>query len=164
MYYDYRPQDTTSVSPANTTKYDKYQTARQLTKAIGDAQEVLATATTVFPFTLFPDTVMLDRTKLTVTHRSFFGIAEVASIRIEDILNVTANVGPFFGSLMVTTRFFDTQQKPYVVNWLWRSDAVKMKRVLQGYILATQRKIDCSALNTHELAAMLDELGRGGPD
>lgn len=163
MFYDYRPQ---SIPPvvAQSGKYSKYQTERELTKAIGASQEVLATATTVFPFTLFPDTVILDRTKLTVTHRSFFAVAEVVSIHIQDILNVTANVGPFFGSLIITTRFFDTAPKPYEVNWLWRNDAIRIKRILQGYIIATQRKIDCSALNTHELSTMLDELGRGGSD
>jgi hypothetical protein len=160
MDYNYRPQGPTPVQ-TNHINYEKYEAARQLTKAIGDSQEVLADATTVFPFTMFPDTITVDRTKLTVTHRSFFAVAEVMSIRIEDILNVTANVGPFFGSLQISTRFFDTQQKPYVVDWLWRSDAEKIKRILQGYILATQQQIDCSALSTKELATMLDELGRG---
>jgi hypothetical protein len=144
-------------------RYDKYNAEKQLTQAIGSAHEVLSSATTVFPFTLFPDTITIDRTKLTVAHRSFFGVAEVMSMNVEDVLNVTANVGPFFGSLRITTRFFDPG-KPYEINWLWRADAVKLKRILQGYILAMQRKIDCSALTTGELTRLLDELGQGAPD
>jgi hypothetical protein len=144
-------------------RYDRYNAEKQLAQAIGSAHEVLATATTVFPFTLFPDTITIDRTKLTVAHRSFFSVAEVMSINVEDVLNVTANVGPFFGSLRITTRFFDPG-KPYEVNWLRRADAIKLKRVLQGYILAIQRRIDCSALATKELTRLLDELGQGTPD
>jgi hypothetical protein len=84
------------------------------------------------------------------------------SIRIEDILNVTVDVGPFFGSLVISTRFFDNDnRKPYKVNYLTRSDALRLKRIIQGYIIATQQQIDCSSIGTKELATMLDQLGQG---
>lgn len=133
--------------------------ALELTQTIDHSHEVLAQATTVFPFTLFPDTVTLDRAKLTISHREFFNVAEVMSIRIEDILNVTADVGPFFGSLKIFTRFFSTD-KPYETHFLQRKDALKIKRILQGYIIALQKNIDCSTLPTKDLANMLEELGR----
>ena len=137
----------------------------QQPQVIGDSNEVLADAKTVFPFTLFPDTITVDRSKVSVTQRSFFNIGEVVSIRIEDILNVAANVGPFFGSLRISTRFFDNdEKKPYIVNWLTRDDALRMKRIIHGYLVATKQKIDCSALSTPELAAMLDQLGQGTED
>lgn len=138
------------------------QSIHELKKAVHNARETLLTATTVFPFTLFPDTITLDREKLTISHRIFFQVAEVMSIRIEDILNVTADVGPFFGSIKVSTRFFDAQ-KPYHINFLWRQDALRIKRVTQGYIIAMQKGIDCSALPTDKLADMLDQLGQSAP-
>lgn len=138
------------------------QSVHELKKAVGNAHDVLLSATTVFPFTLFPDTLTLDREKLTISHRLFFRVAEVISIRIEDILNVTADVGPFFGSVKVSTRFFDAR-KPYEVNYLWRQDALRIKRVTQGYIIAMQKGIDCSPLKSKELADMLDKLGQGAP-
>jgi hypothetical protein len=133
--------------------------ALELSQTISSSHEVLVQATTVFPFTLFPDTVTLDRAKLTIAHREFFGVAEVMSIRIEDILNVTADVGPFFGSLKIFTRFFSTD-RPYTTSFLRRRDALRIKRILQGYIIALQKDIDCSSLPTKELANMLDELGK----
>ncbi len=141
----------------------QYRTAQKLTKAVGEAHQVLVSENTVFPFTLFPDTITVDREKVTIAHRIFFGVAEVISIRIEDILNVTADVGPFFGSLRITTRFFDTS-KPYNVNFLWRGDALRIKRVLQGYVIATQKKIDCSVFSPAPLVEMLDKLGQGVPN
>jgi hypothetical protein len=138
------------------------QSVQALRQAVGNAHEILISATTVFPFTLFPDTLTLDREKLTISHRIFFRVAEVISIRIEDILNVTADVGPFFGSVKVSTRFFDTK-KPYHINYLWRQDALHIKRVTQGYIIAMQKGIDCSSLPSKELATMLDKLGQGAP-
>ncbi len=140
---------------------DKAQ--EELSTAIGNAKEVLVRATTVFPFTLFPDTITLDRAKLSVTHREFFKVGEVMSIRIEDVLNVTAHVGPLFGSIKIATRFFDLE-KPYSVNYFWREDALRIKRITQGYIIAMQQEIDCSSLSTKELSAMLDKLGSSAGD
>lgn len=131
----------------------------ELKHAIHGSHEVLATATTVFPFTLFPDTVTIDRAKLTITKRSFVQTAEVMSIRIEDILNVTANVGPIFGSLHIVSRVLNTD-KPYEIKFLWREDGLKLKRVMQGYIIAIQKEIDCSPLKTEELSSMLNQLGK----
>lgn len=156
--YGQRPLPSTGKN----TKLDKIEAKQQLSKAISGSHDALVTATTVFPFTFFPDSVIVDREKFTVTHRIFVRVAEVTSIRVEDILNVTADVGPFFGSLKISTRFFDPD-KPYAVNYLWRSDALKIKRIMQGYIIAIQRGIDCTALSTPELAKLLDELGRAEP-
>lgn len=155
------PQQPAQAAPG--TSLSKRQAKQQLGAIVGGAHEVLIQANTVFPFTLFPDTITVDRQKVTVTHRVFFGIAEVVSLRIEDILSINADVGPFFGSIKITTRFFDNKEPPYVVNFLWRSDALRLKRIVQGYVIATQQHIDCSAFGTEELAAMLDKLGQGAP-
>ncbi len=128
----------------------------ELQEAIYGSKEILATASTVF--TLFPDTVTIDRQKLTITHRSFFSVAELMSIRVEDVLNVTAYVGPVFGSLSITNRVYNTDV-PYSINHLWRDDTMKLKRIIQGYIIAIQKEIDVTPPETKELAAMLDELG-----
>lgn len=145
----------TLMSPPRQTREEA---VRQLKQEIGNSNEVLVQATAVFPFSFFPDTLTVDRGKVTITKRTFFGVAEVISVRIEDLLHVVADVGPFFGSVKITNRFFDAQ-KPYTVNYLWREDALRIKRVLQGYIIATQKMIDCSSFATKELALMLDELG-----
>ena len=104
----------------------------------------------------------IDRTKITITHRKFFQVAEIMSIRIEDILNVTANVGPFFGSLHIVSRVL-SPDKPYEISYLWRDDALCMKRIMQGYIIAMQKDIDVTPLSTKELARLLNELGLGNP-
>lgn len=135
----------------------------ELQQAIRGAHEVLCTATTLFPFTIFPDTITLDRAKLTVTRRTFFGMAEVMSIRIEDILNVTASIGPILGSIKIVSRVFNIE-KPYIVDRFKRQDALLIKRVTQGYVIALQREIDCSSLPVHELAAMLEQLGTDAHD
>lgn len=132
------------------------QTERELLQAIRGSNQVLASATTVF--NLFPDTFTVDRAKLTVTKRRFFSMAEVMSMRIEDVLNVTTTVGPLFGSVKVVSRVLNTE-KPYTIGKFWREDAIRLKRITQGYVIALQRNINCSSLPTQELIDMLDKLG-----
>lgn len=141
------------------TDTEKQKATKELVDAIGTSQDVLIRVSTAFPFTLFPDTITIDRNKLTITHRDFFKAGATISINIEDILNVVANVGPVLGSVRISSRFFD-RDKPYVVNNLFRKDTLRIKRILQGCIIAKQRGIDCSALTTTELAKLLDELGK----
>lgn len=130
----------------------------EMKKAIRGAHEVLFIAKTVFPLNLFPDTITVDRAKLTITTKFFFKIEEVMSIRIEDILNVTAHTGPFFGSLKIVSRVLTADEQH--VNYLWKSDALKLKRILQGYVIVMQKEIDVTPLPTKDLRKMLDDLGK----
>jgi hypothetical protein len=122
------------------------------------SNEILAHARTVFPFTLFPDDVVLDRTKLTITKRDFFWSGQVLSIRIEDILNVASDVGPLFGSITVATRVLSSDDH-FTIRYLPRRDAIHLKHMIQGYVIALHNEIECSHLEQAELIDTLAELG-----
>ncbi len=135
---------------------------RRHKKLISVAQlghDVLFKANTIFPFTLFPDSVIVDREKVTFVTRYFFGVAKITGIPIRDLLSVEADIGPFFGSVHTASRFFNPV--PYSVKWLWRSDAVKLRRLLQGYIIANEQDIDCAHIDNDKLVALLNDLGGG---
>lgn len=144
------------LTPQQVQPLSPDEARQQLTDAISGSNEVLARATTVL--SIFPDTLAVDRAKLTVTKRSFWRSGEVVSSRIEDLLSVTATVGPIFGNIKITSRIM-SPDKPYEIRHFWRDDALRLKRVIHGYIIALQRGIDCSSLPTNELAVMLDKLG-----
>lgn len=128
----------------------------ELREAIEGSNQVLASASTVL--TIFPDTMIIDRAKITIIKRQFYRMAEIMSIRIEDVLNATCTVGPVLGTVTVVSRVLSDEQTSSIGKF-WRSDAKRLKRVLQGYVIALQRKIDCSALGTNELSEMLEKLG-----
>ncbi len=73
-------------------------------------------------------------------------------------MNASCTVGPIFGTVAITSRVLNGDQS-YTIGRFWRSEAKRLKRVLQGYVIALQRQIDCSKLETRELAAMLERLG-----
>lgn len=141
------------------TQQAKAKALNELHKIAESSQEVLASASTVFPLDLFPDRVAVDRTQVTIAHRTFLWMGDVTSVRIEDILNVTANVGLIFGSLRISTRFFDPD-KPYEIPRLWREDALKLQAIIQGLLIASKKDIDASALEGAELVQEAAKLGQ----
>jgi len=145
-------------SPSEDThdKLSPDEAKKELREAIKGSNQVLTSATTALSF--FPDTIVIDRAKFTITKRRFFQSAEVMSMQIEDVLNVTATVGPLLGTVKIVSRVLNVE-KPYTVGPFWRKDAVRIKRITQGYVIALQRGIDCSSLQPKELARMLDQLG-----
>lgn len=123
------------------------------------AQDILATATTIFPFVLFPDTINIDRQKITLVRRSFFRTAEIISVQISDVINVDANIGPLFGSIKLTSKYF--LDNTHSINYLGRKDVTKVQRLLQGFIIAHRQKIDCSSIDNDQLITLLTDLGQG---
>ncbi len=127
-----------------------------------NAHDILFRANTVFPFTLFPDTITLDREKLTIANRTFFWTAKIISVPVGAMLSAEADVGPFFGSVHMSSRYF--VRNTYSVNFLTRGDAIKIQRLLQGYIIAHERKIDCKNIDKDSLKILLNDLGQGASD
>lgn len=151
------PPDTTDSAKTRITT----RRTRRISEAIGHSPDVLFSATTVFPFSLFPDSVTLDREKVTIINRVFFRVAEIVSLRIDDVLNVMADVGPFFGAVKIQTRFFDAAS--YSIRFLRRDDALRLKHLLQGYVIANQKGINCDGFTADELATLLEKIGQEGP-
>lgn len=134
------------------------QDLANLKEVIKRSNEVLATAKTVWPMTLFRDDMVVDRSKITITKRNFFFVSEVMSIRLEDILNVKVSLGPFFGSLTIAVRVLSSEDH-HTINYFWRKDAVHLKHIVQGYIIAHHNDIECKNQNREELIKTLSELG-----
>lgn len=153
-------EDTRSATAqsSSSSAAEKKEKDRDLKKIVARSHEILMAVNTVFPITLFPDTVTVDRTKVTITRRDFFFTSDVMSIRIEDVLNVSASVGPLFGSLTIASRVMSTIDH-FQISHLWRSDAIRLKHIIQGYVIAQHNNIDTAHLKKKELIETLIELG-----
>jgi hypothetical protein len=134
------------------------QEASDLRKIVKESSQVLISARTVFPMTPFPHSIIVDRSKVTIIKRDFFWTARVISIQIEDILNVESGVGPFFGSLVLASRVMSSVDH-FQINYFWRSDAIFLKHLIQGYVIAKHSKIDTSQLSREEMIETLTGLG-----
>ncbi len=137
-----------------------YDRLSHLKSVVKRSHEILASASTVMmPVNFFPDTIVVDRTKITITKRTFFWSSSTISVRIEDVLNVGISTGPFFGSLTISSRVMNSTDH-FEVNYFWRSDAIMLKHMIQGYMIAQHNNIDTKDLSREELIETLLELGR----
>lgn len=127
-------------------------------KKSGLPKKNLLKISTLFPFDLIPDTITLDREKLTVVNRTFFRSARIISTPYPDILSVELEVGPFLGNVKIKTRFFEND--PLTCSMLTKADAYKLKNLLAGYIIATQNNEDFSRLNDKQFVEKLSSLGK----
>lgn len=130
-----------------------------LRKIVRKSHQLLASAQTVIlPVNLFPDSVTVDRTKVTITKRTFFWSSSVISIRIEDVLNIACSTGPIFGSLTISSRVMNSTDH-YEIDYFWRKDALYLKQIIQGYVIAQHNQIETSHLKREELIKTLLDLG-----
>jgi len=140
------------------SKQKELDAAVELKKVVKKSHQLLANVRTVFPVTLFPDSVIVDRTKVSIIKRDFFWTSNTISFQIEDILNISCSVGPLFGSLTIASRVMSTVDH-FQVNYLWRSEAIFLKHLIQGYIIAKNNKLETDQLSIREMIDTLCELG-----
>lgn len=131
----------------------------ELKQVVAHSHEVIAHAKTVLPF-VFPHEIILDRTKITIIKRVFVWSSDVVSIRIEDALNVSASVGPMFGSVTIASRVMSSIDH-FEVDRFWRNDAIRMKQIIQGYLIARQNGVHTDHLSCSELAETLYDISPG---
>jgi hypothetical protein len=117
------------VSHVDTKKEKELKAADTLKKLVKRSHQILASSRTVFPMTLFPDSIVVDRSKMSIIKRNFFWSSTVISFQIEDVLNVSCAVGPLFGSLTIASRVMSSVDH-FTINYLWRGDAMFMKAIL----------------------------------
>jgi hypothetical protein len=145
-----------AVGSTESTTNATEQSRRALERAIQDSEEILVTAATIGP--IHKSTLTLNRTKLYAEERSGLRSVSVMSVRIEDVLNVNGEVGPISGFITIATTFTGPGN-PHRMGPFHRKDVLKLKRIIQGYIIALQKHIDLSPILVQELIPMLYELG-----
>lgn len=79
-------------------------------------------------------------------------------MQITDILSVQGNVGPFFGNLEVSTKYFNTSTQ--TIKFLKRNHVLKFQRLIQGSLIAHRRNIDCTDIESEQLVTLLSDLGQ----
>jgi hypothetical protein len=138
-------------------KVKEIEETKLLVDITEESHEELMKADTLFPFKIFSDTITIDRQKVTIVKRSFFLSAEVLIVKIGDIINVEASIGPLLGTLKIYSRYLTDAH--HEISALRRTDAQKMQRLLQGLLIAHEKGIDSASVPKEELIVLLSELG-----
>lgn len=76
----------------------------------------------------------------------------------DDLVNSHVNVGPFFGSLSIFSKYFTDGEEQ--VHWFSRRNAEKIHAILQGLLIAKKEGVDLKSLSKEELIPKLYQIGK----
>lgn len=129
----------------------------QFKKVIDRSRKVLLKITTVFPVHFFPTIITIDEAKINIIRKEFFGCESVRSIPIKNIQYISAEVGLLFGTLRI--KAFGYADTEFYINYLWASDALKARRIIEGLIVCIEDNIDCSGYEINALKKLVELIG-----
>lgn len=132
-----------------------YQRIRRLAEK---SRQIVIQVSAVFPFDVFPDTIIVDINKVEIIHRSFFMTESVLRLLYADIRTVIVSSGPLFSALMIETSLYPKNIDP--IGYLHRADAIRTCRIIMGLVMCEREKIDVTRISTVHLAHYLEEIGR----
>jgi hypothetical protein len=133
-------------------------TEKKINTLVKEAQEVIFRTKSVFPFDLFPDEIIVTRTKIDILYGVFFSSREVFPIMLESMHSVTVVNDLFFATVDFRVTGFNDYPTP--VKFLPIKDAIKLKRIIMGLIMCKKQSIDVSQIPLNELRVKLEELGK----
>lgn len=97
--------------------------------SVKGAEGKLFSCTAVFPFQLFPDTLRLDESKLTVVQRGFL-TRKVTPIQLPDLLNVEVMEAPLFATVRVYAKYMTMAEDWLEIAYLRKDEATKLRRLV----------------------------------
>lgn len=138
-------------SQVKKTEIDKHKLENMVT----DSNQTITTASSVFPWTFFPTTITVEKTRITIIHRQLFS-SQVHSVDIKDISNVLIESGVLFATIILISRTF--VQNDIKINGVWKKDALFIRRIIEGLRMMGQENMDTTSYTVEELIHKLKEL------
>ncbi len=130
---------------------------QKLQRLAHNSNRILYLCKTVFPFTLFPDFVTVDQTKVVIKKSTFFLSNNIVTVLIRDIRLVEVDTGPLFATFRLEVAGFD--YKVIKVPFLQKNDAIQLKKIVMGLIVAQQQNIDLKKISKRELIYQTRKIG-----
>jgi hypothetical protein len=144
---------------------EEEKSRQKLDDLIQRSEKVLLKISTVFPFDLFPNDIIVDENKVNIIKREFFWSEQIHSIMIREINDVIVESNPFFATLIILDEGYREQE--IRVNYLWKSEAMKARRIIQGLMVSLKGlsspmlgSIENNHLSNQELVEKLETLGK----
>ncbi len=101
---------------------------------------VLFTTKSVFPFQFFPDRYIVQEKNFYIVRKTFFSTGWTEMLPIKDIASVRMYSGPFFASITILRKVLPLTS--FELRDLWKSDAFKLKEILDGLIMKEAKLIN----------------------
>lgn len=100
-----------------------------------EQSRVLGHFAQVFPFSLFPDQLIIEELRVIWIKRMLPWASEIISIMATDIACVNASRGPFFGHVQIKSV---TGGPEILVDSLWGREAYKVRDLVEGLAMSSR--------------------------
>lgn len=139
------------ISQSKQIEVDK----QRLENMVTNSNRILISTSSIFPFDLFPTTINVEATRVTIIHRQLFS-SQVHSVDIKDISNVFIETGILFATItLISSTFVENDIK---IGRIWKKQAILVRRIIEGLRMFSKENIDTTNYTVDELNDKLKEL------
>jgi hypothetical protein len=129
--------------------------SRSIADMTKNSNSILMSVSTVFPYDLFPTSINVEATRVSIITRQLFA-SQVHSIDIMDISSVFIETSILFATLTLMSKTFS--QSKLTIGRLWIKEAIMIRRIIEGLRMFEKRDINITHFSREELLAKLKEL------
>lgn len=144
-----------TLSPEQQNEREKHN--RRFNTLVKKSGRVLLRANAIFPFDFFPDTLVIDESKVNIIHRIFFFTDEIQSILVPHIKDVLIDNSLLFSTLLILPDGFS--ENWVSIEHLWKKDAVRARRIILGLLVGYKEGVDITKVETENFAKKIEALG-----
>lgn len=124
------------------------------------SSRVLLDVNGIRPFDLFPDHLVIDESKITITIRHFIQSGSSQSFPLSDIRDVVVEAMPFYATLKININGYE--DNPLTLGFLPRDKAYEAKRLIYGLQQALKQQINIAEVkDVEKVKRQLVTIGKG---
>lgn len=131
---------------------------QELNKLADASQTELMRCTSIFPFTFFPDTIHVAKTKIDIVYGVFFFSRRVFSILYEDIKTLRISTNLLFASFQF--EIVGYEQNPEPVRFLPKRKAMRTRQLIMGMVSIKREGVEIGTIKKDELISKALAIGR----
>lgn len=129
-----------------------------LHQVVQDAHTVLYTISSLFPFDLFPDKLIIRISHIDIMANVFLWSGSTQRILITNIRQVTLFENPFFAAIELTVK--GLPEIVVTIKFLKKHEAIRAKRIMTGLIECYENNVDFTKYSMVELVNYIEDIGR----
>lgn len=137
---------------------DEKEANDELNELVEKSHNCLIKVSAVFPFDIFPNKITVDVNQVNIIIKEFFWSERRHSIHIKDIMDVFIDTSLFFSTIKIVDRGYT--DNGIDIKWLKNNDAIRLRRIIQGLIIAHRQQLDFTKIDTKDLVSKIEDLGR----
>lgn len=133
----------------------KEEDKQTMSDLIKKSNRRIISISSLFPWTLFPNTIEVEESRVTFIFRQFLA-SQTHSVNIKDVSSVFIQSSPFFATLQVVSRTF--VQNDITIGYLSAKKAQQVKMIIEGLRTFAEHNIETSNYEINELIAKIEEF------